>query len=468
MEKTQKKSLPPEFFEISANQNEALESAIFIFGKKLNGNSPTVAKLLNDPQEAAFWFHLLVSMPRVFDRRISTAAVGFRNGKMTLMANPEFMETLTPMGRQAVMLHEACHVMFDHFTRFPYKNIADVPESKKAVKGESLQSMHGRFNIAADAAINQYIPYFSSPDFTVEFTAACNAAEEAQIRLGGGVFEPKQKDEKKPEKEQPRNGISVEGLEAAHKIKYRRFDTANYYYDMITEWMRRNPDQTKWTTFYTIDDHDEANGDKLSDAERDAIIGKALNDAVKSCRNAGKIPGHLAEILERLNNPRVPWQQVLSQFMAAASETFTTRTFMKPHRKYGMLLMGHRKQEKLNLVVCVDTSGSCFSAEIQAKFWSELGAMTSDKVTVNVVECDTQVQASYIFKKGQKVNFRGGGGTLYQPGFNEAKRLKADACIYLGDMDSADNPDKPKFPVLWVTVGSSKPPASFGRIISID
>jgi hypothetical protein len=46
--------------------------------------------------------------------------------------------------------------------------------------------------------------------------------------------------------------------------------------------------------------------------------------------------------------------------------------------------------------------------------------------------------------------------------------LKVDGILYCGDFDSADTPENPKKPFLWVGVRNSPPPATFGKVIYLE
>jgi hypothetical protein len=46
--------------------------------------------------------------------------------------------------------------------------------------------------------------------------------------------------------------------------------------------------------------------------------------------------------------------------------------------------------------------------------------------------------------------------------------LKVDGILYCGDFDTADKPENPNKPFLWVGVRNSPPPATFGRVIYLE
>jgi predicted metal-dependent peptidase len=85
-----------------------------------------------------------------------------------------------------------------------------------------------------------------------------------------------------------------------------------------------------------------------------------------------------------------------------------------------------------------------------------------------MVEADSEIKNAYTYKRKKQHTLSGRGGTSYQPAFDYFNKIKdIDGVIYFGDMDSSDEPIKPKYSVLWAIVGNQKPPANFGSKIYI-
>jgi predicted metal-dependent peptidase len=112
----------------------------------------------------------------------------------------------------------------------------------------------------------------------------------------------------------------------------------------------------------------------------------------------------------------------------------------------------------------VDTSGSVSDKEL-AMFWTEMEAIHKCGVVVTVIEADSDVKNVYDFDPKKQPDFKGRGGTAYNPALEKAIELKVDGIIYFGDMDAADKPIDPRKPFLWAIVRNSPPPASFGKAI---
>ncbi|MFZ4580884.1 MAG: DUF2201 family putative metallopeptidase, partial [Myxococcota bacterium] len=93
----------------------------------------------------------------------------------------------------------------------------------------------------------------------------------------------------------------------------------------------------------------------------DAMAGwpeKILAVAQQLERQNGHLPAGFGRVVKRLRSPRVPWQELLRQFVTSAYGS--RRTWSPPHRRHahkGLFLPGHNG-EKLKVAVAVDTSGS--------------------------------------------------------------------------------------------------------------
>jgi predicted metal-dependent peptidase len=86
-----------------------------------------------------------------------------------------------------------------------------------------------------------------------------------------------------------------------------------------------------------------------------------------------------------------------------------------------------------------------------------------------VVYCDAAVQATEEFLPSDPIQLtpQGGGGTDFVPVFHWVAENGIDpvCLIYLTDLCCFSYPDKPEYPVLWVT--SSRRTAPFGETVRI-
>jgi predicted metal-dependent peptidase len=358
-----------------------------------------------------FYAELIAQMRRTTTNRIPTAGVRIKD-KIELFINPEFFQSLMPKKRVAILKHECEHIMRDHIGRA--KELApEIFEKEKNAESSILNSMkHKGLNISMDCAIN-------------------------------GIM-----------KDLPEDGIFPS-----------MFDLPN---GETTEWyLHKLKDNEKMKNLMKFDDHDiwsESEGDKEIIKEK---IRQAMNKAAQKTRAAGLMTAEHESLVAAMNSEsRVNWKQQLRRFVANSMEVKIESSRKKRNRRYGIKIPGYVKTEELHIGVAIDTSGSV-SNEALSQFMKEIEQIAK-YAKVTVVEADAEVKNSYVFKPKKEYNISGRGGTAYQPAFDFFNKEKdIDALIYFGDMDSADQPSKPKYPVLWAIVGNQQPPGDFGAQIRI-
>lgn len=201
--------------------------------------------------------------------------------------------------------------------------------------------------------------------------------------------------------------------------------------------------------------------------------------AALAAKEAGRLPGNLAHLVEELLAPQIPWRQ---QLWAWCSKSRPGRiTWNKPNRRLlsvsdlqGNLIrttLPSRTSEPVgSFVIAFDTSGS-ISHEERVQFASEIDQIhkTLQPETTTVLYVDTKVQKVDVFEPYDtiKIEDPGGGGTSFQPAFDwvEKNRPDMDAFIYLTD----GYPDRwpaevTKYPVLWVITNRDITPPWGGHI----
>jgi predicted metal-dependent peptidase len=79
----------------------------------------------------------------------------------------------------------------------------------------------------------------------------------------------------------------------------------------------------------------------------------------------------------------------------------------------------------------------------------------------------TQLPKPFDRKKGS-YDFKGRGGTCFQPVMDEAEKRRYSSLIILTDGEAAA-PTRPKFvkDIIWVLVGTSNPPVEWGKRVRV-
>lgn len=373
-----------------------------------NAVTQAIVKLFESER---FYAEIISQMSRILSDRVPLAGVRIKD-RPELFINPTTFAELPLEERVAVLKHECEHILRDHIARF--KELApEIGEKPKAIEDDIINSMkHKIMNVSADCAINGTMK--DLPQW--------------------GCF-PKNFDLK--------NG-----------------ETMEWYLEQL-----KNNKKAKELMEY--DDHAiwaESEGDKELLKEK---IRQMINKAAKNTRNAGQMTAQHESIVSAWNKPSVNWREQLKRFVARSTQVLIDTTKKRRNRRYGVQFPGIIKTEELHIGVAIDTSGSVSDAAL-TQFMAEIGNIAK-YAKVTVVEADTEVKTSYIYKPKKEYKISGRGGTAYQPAFDFFNEEEVDAVIYFGDMDAFDqeNIKKPRYPVLWAIVGEQDPPADFGSQVRI-
>lgn len=201
---------------------------------------------------------------------------------------------------------------------------------------------------------------------------------------------------------------------------------------------------------------------------------KRLIQGYYSCKGygAGHIPGSISGMINDFLKPTVDWKVFLKQFITESSKgDYDWRVPNRYYLRHGFYLPALYSKTLGEVIVCIDTSGSC--AHVIKQFISEAVNIFSlyKECTMTLIECDCSVQKVMKWKVGQStptvnadgsgVATAGFGGTSFVPPFEyiREKHLRPKVLIYLTDLDGyGDNnglPPKslnPHCPVLWVCI----------------
>lgn len=362
----------------------------------------------------AFFAKLIMSMKKDFNFPHPTCGVSVKSTGFTLHINGNMFNSISHKERVAILEHECLHVLHAHMLRFKQFGTQD----------------HGLANIACDVAINQYIQ--GLPE-TIKMTV---------------------------------DGKEIEGKPVTYQMLLKEMPdllpkmNAEYYFSKFKE------EQKKAEDYQLTDNHDEWKETDLTPEQEEKLVKQHVKAILETCSDQEKSVVDKS-IIDELYKSDVNWKAQLRSFFANSEETFTETTRKKRNRRYGIIQPGNKNESKLTLGIAVDTSGSISEDQLKLFFGEIERIYNENTMVLHVMEADTRIQNCYKYKKNLKIEAKGRGGTMYNPAFEKAKELKVDAFIYFGDMDSADQPIKPKFATLWAIVGNQQPPANFGKKIYI-
>jgi predicted metal-dependent peptidase len=193
-------------------------------------------------------------------------------------------------------------------------------------------------------------------------------------------------------------------------------------------------------------------------------------------RSQGQLPSAIADLLNELIEPAVPWQDVLRQFVSRIVRD--DYTFRRPNRRFahmGVMLPTLRSEGMGTIAVAVDTSGSirCNQALLQT-FLSELQGIldTTSPEAMHLLDCDARIHSHTKLAPGDDLrgtSFHGGGGTSFRPVFTwlDDNQVTPDCLIYFTDLEGSFPDREPHYPTLWLNYGNPRTKAPFGQTLTV-
>ncbi len=206
---------------------------------------------------------------------------------------------------------------------------------------------------------------------------------------------------------------------------------------------------------HVLDSHEKWKGMENSQMEK-IEIQALIRNANQALREAGvtygNMPGDLQTVILACDEdepPIIPWEIVLKNFLASASETMLDYTMRRPSKRYGTR-PGTKKEDVLSIAIGIDTSGS-ISQEVIQIFFNELYWVEKTGSRMTVFEWDTKVRREYDFKDYDGT-VKGGGGTDPTDFLETVSRRKFDCALIFTDLYFEPSGEDYRLPMLWIDV----------------
>ena len=302
-----------------------------------------------------------------------------------LYYNSDFFRTLTPEEIDFVVGHEVMHCVYEHCGEFG--RLMDKKEEDRDMK---------LWNIAADYKVNQ-----------------------ALVESSVGTM-PKQ---------------------ALHDRKYYRSYTEEIY-----EHLKQSGEGDDKQT---LDQHMFGDGDGKGEGEGNDPTGRkapikvspqeaqAIKDQMKQAvlqaaqsTDAGTLPGDIKRIISGMTNPKMDWRELLN--ISIQSLVKSDFTFMRQSRKsksMGIYLPGQKNEDKIDVAIGLDVSGSISSSMIEEFLGEVHGIMQQfQDFKIRIWTFDTEVNKEgykefdpYNADELKEYEIVGGGGTDFDCNYNFMK-----------------------------------------------
>lgn len=276
---------------------------------------------------------------KFMDKLIQTKEVE-KKGKKVIEESYEWI--------QAIVVHELLHICLAHIYR----------------KGNR------EANIAADIAINQFIPDLAAIPKEIGF---------------------------KP--------FMIDSFNPPLPPKLSREE----YYLLLKE-RQEELEKLIGQGYTTADNHDE-----WKEGEYD-IFKEQVREIIKECakegKNWGSYTGGMISEITAAYNKAIDWRRVTRTFTKSILSRNNKNSRRTINKKYGNMFPGKRRQYEANLLVAMDTSGSISDEDLSFAAGSMMDLMDETKVSVTFVQWDTQITSvDTKWRKSAKVKVTGHGGT---------------------------------------------------------
>lgn len=213
-------------------------------------------------------------------------------------------------------------------------------------------------------------------------------------------------------------------------------------------------------------------------------ISQQIQEYIKNC---GKMPADFSEYLNHLNEHKLSWLELVSQYLSLERGDLSWKRLNKRYLWNKIYLPGVDHRMRLDVYVALDTSGSMSEEELRQSV-SEIYGLCSnfDHFTVTLIQCDCSIKSVQEFDeftqpdelKEKLKRISGQGGTNYWPVFKyiwkqiDEQGADPKLLVYFTDLciTGSELPqDPPSFPVIWVRTCKQKYYSpSYGLIVDFS
>lgn len=170
-----------------------------------------------------------------------------------------------------------------------------------------------------------------------------------------------------------------------------------------------------------------------------------VEEAYVSSKMKGEVPLGVERLIGKLHESKINWKDMLYRHITQAIPY--DFSYRKPNKKsisYGYYVPDVMK-EKIEVVVCIDTSGSIGQEELN-DFLSEIIGIAKafrNRLSIRVLCHDIEVHTDYLVENGnidkiKQVEIKGGGGTSHKPILDLLKNKYGNTkfAVFFTDMES--------------------------------
>ena len=256
------------------------------------------------------------------------------------------------------------------------------------------------------------------------------------------------------------NGVMPEG--GLLDRKYQNFTSEEVYQDLV-----RNPPPESEDFILDMEESTKESQQDIEEAVTDTLL-KAVAQA-KMSDQAGSIPGEVEIFLDKILNPKLPWNVILENYMTSfAPEDYTMR---RPNRRFypDYYLPSLYSESVGEIVIMIDSSGSVSDKEFN-QWFAEVYAIAATIQPSKLTICDFDTEIHSVnnitcLEDMMDINFTGRGGTEIEDVIAYGnKHMPTVMMIFTDGYFSQENID-PKCPIIWAIHGNKSFKSNWGRVI---
>lgn len=429
-----------------------------------------------------FVHYFLMMMDKVKDNSVNVFSVKVDPIYITLKYNEEQIKELSDQNVVYLLTHEIYHIVLHHCTIRRYTdsfNDAVLSEAQELVVNSIVPE--GRYSKApcdelgiplgifpvdydypSNLSSNQYYNMLkndidkmlkdnspdTNPDIMIIIPDSSNGSgkeeEEGEEEEGEGSGDGEGEGEEEEQQQSGGNDLSDKTKAAINKLIEDINNNKSHLLDDHSEWEESN----------IVDD----------------MIRNKVHNAMSHKDVWGSVPGNVQSIIEMAQESKVSWERYLKYHIGNLISPNYERTITKPDKRFGYPYLGKKRVYSDKKLVAIDTSGS-ISDDNLTQFLAEINKLV-ELMPVDLVLFDTNIQLGPVsfHRKHLSFDFKGRGGTNFQPVFDLAVERRYQSVIILTDgcAASIEYPEGVK-DVLWVlTDGKYDPPVDWGERVHIE
>lgn len=186
----------------------------------------------------------------------------------------------------------------------------------------------------------------------------------------------------------------------------------------------------------------------------------------------GDIPGDIRAYLEDLLNPKLPWNDILRNFVNEM--TRNDYSWKKVNRRFlpDIYLPSLNSEGLEHIIFYTDISGSVTDAQFTV-YISEIHAIKKQLNPKRITVCtfDTRIHNVYELEEGDDISqceFTGRGGTSLGCVYDHAAKEKPELIVVFSDLDCRQMDKAPVPNVIWVCLDNPRAEVKFGQLIHVN